>query len=72
MSDYFNSFDLIPITAYLLILSPVGIYLKRKASGNLEENIVGRKKMPLWALWTSATTQFLDLSGTAVVVSISI
>ncbi|MBK1879856.1 sodium:solute symporter family transporter [Pelagicoccus mobilis] len=69
MTQYLNNADLITIGLYLLSLVVVGIYLQRRASNSLEDYIVGGKKLPFWALGTSGTAQYLDLSGTAVVVS---
>lgn len=54
---------------YVLILICLGFYLKRLASRSLDNYICGGKNIPWWAMGISGMASFLDLAGTAVIVS---
>ena len=68
-SSYFATIDYIFMGLYALVLVALGIYLKRRASESLEDYIMGGKKVPWWAMGISGMAQFLDLTGTALIVS---
>ena len=68
-SGYFGVMDYTFMGLYVLVLVGLGFYLKRKASESLEDYIIGGKKIPWWAMGISGMAQFLDLTGTALIVS---
>lgn len=54
---------------YVLILIEMGFVLKWISSRSLDNYIVGGRHIPWWALGVSGMANFLDLTGTAVIVS---
>jgi len=54
---------------YALVLVGLGLYLKGRASESIEDYIIGGRKIPWWAMGISGMAQFLDLTGTALIVS---
>lgn len=68
-TNHFGTIDYIFMGIYALILIGLGIYLKGRASESLEDYIIGGKKVPWWAMGISGMAQFLDLTGTALIVS---
>ncbi|MHC4441203.1 MAG: sodium:solute symporter family transporter [Planctomycetota bacterium] len=66
---YLNNFDLFVICLYLLVLLGMGFYLWRRASSSLEDYFLGGKKLPWWALGITGTAQWLDITGTMIIVS---
>ena len=67
--DSLNSIDYSVIVVYLGLLVAMGFYLKRKASQSLEDYFLGGRKMPWWALGITGMAQFLDITGTMIIVS---
>ncbi|MCU0776655.1 MAG: hypothetical protein MUF86_03195 [Akkermansiaceae bacterium] len=68
-SNYFGTTDYIFMGLYVLVLIFLGFYLKRLASRSLDNYITGGKNIPWWAMGISGMASFLDLAGTAVIVS---
>lgn len=68
-TDYFGITDYIFMGLYVLVLIFLGFYLKRLASRSLDNYICGGKNIPWWAMGISGMASFLDLAGTAVIVS---
>ncbi|MEX1115193.1 MAG: hypothetical protein WEB53_08080 [Akkermansiaceae bacterium] len=68
-SSYFGTTDYIFMGLYVLVLIFLGFYLKRLASRSLDNYICGGKNIPWWAMGISGMASFLDLAGTAVIVS---
>lgn len=68
-SNYFGTADYIFMGLYVLVLIFLGFYLKRLASRSLDNYICGGKNIPWWAMGISGMASFLDLAGTAVIVS---
>jgi Na+/proline symporter len=66
---YFGTIDLVLMGIYALALVAMGFYLKRLASDSIEDYIIGAGKIPWWAMGISGMAQFLDLTGTALIVS---
>ena len=69
MTSYFGLFDYILMGIYIAVLLGIGIALKKKASASLADYVIGGKKLPWWAMGISGMAQFLDLAGTALIVS---
>ena len=67
--SYFGTIDYIFMGLYVLVLIFLGFYLKRLASRSLDNYICGGKNIPWWAMGISGMASFLDLAGTAVIVS---
>jgi SSS family solute:Na+ symporter len=68
-AGHFGTIDYVFMGIYALVLVGLGIYLKRRASESLEDYIIGGRKVPWWAMGISGMAQFLDLTGTALIVS---
>ena len=68
-SNYFGTIDYIFMGLYVLVLIFLGFYLKKLASRSLDNYICGGKNIPWWAMGISGMASFLDLAGTAVIVS---
>jgi len=64
-----NSVDYGVIIVYLGLLVGMGLYLKSKASKSLEDYFLGGRKLPWWALGITGMAQFLDITGTMIIVS---
>jgi len=64
-----NSVDYGVIIFYLGFLVAIGFYLKKKASQSLEDYFLGGRKLPWWALGITGMAQFLDITGTMIIVS---
>jgi len=64
-----NSIDYGVIVFYLGFLVAMGFYLKNKASQSLEDYFLGGRKLPWWALGITGMAQFLDITGTMIIVS---
>ena len=69
MSGYFNAFDYGFMVFYFAVLIAIGLILKKRASASVEDYIVGGRTIPWWALGVSGMANFLDLSGTAMIIS---
>ena len=67
--DSLNSIDYGVIIFYLGFLVAMGFYLKNKASQSLEDYFLGGRKLPWWALGITGMAQFLDITGTMIIVS---
>jgi len=66
---YFGVIDYIFMGIYVCVLIGLGFYLKGRASESIEDYIIGGRKIPWWAMGISGMAQFLDLTGTALIVS---
>lgn len=69
MFEYFGIVDYAFMLFYVVVLIGLGFYLKRQASKSLDNYVCGGGNIPWWAMGVSGMAQFLDLSGTAVIVS---
>jgi Na+/proline symporter len=54
---------------YVVVLVGLGIYLRKLASRSLDNYVCGGRNIPWWAMGISGMASFLDLAGTAVIVS---
>ena len=68
-AGYFGIIDYVFMAIYVIVLIGLGLYLKGKASESIEDYIIGGHKIPWWAMGISGMAQFLDLTGTALIVS---
>ncbi len=68
-AGYFGTIDYVFMGIYVVVLIGLGFYLKGKASQSIEDYIIGGRKIPWWAMGISGMAQFLDLTGTALIVS---
>jgi solute:Na+ symporter, SSS family len=66
---YFGTLDYAFMAFYVAVLIGLGFYLKRLASRSLANYITGAQNIPWWAMGVSGMASFLDLAGTAVIVS---
>lgn len=64
-----NIIDWTIIILYLSLLIFFGLYLRRRASGSLEDYFIGGRKMPWWAMGISGMSSYIDMAGTMLIVS---
>lgn len=69
MNGLLTPVDYILFVGYFIILMGIGIYLQKKASGSIEDYFIGGRKIPGWLLGVAGFTQFVDITGTAVIIS---
>ena len=69
MNGIFTPVDYILIAVYFSVLVGMGIYLQRKASASVEDYFIGGRKLPWWLLGVSGMAQFIDITGTALIIS---
>ncbi|MDR6562953.1 MULTISPECIES: sodium:solute symporter family protein [unclassified Arcicella] len=62
--------DIIVIIAYLILVSVIGIVLKKQAQRSKNDYLLGGKSMPYWMLGVSNASGMFDISGTAWMVAI--
>lgn len=67
--QHLNSVDFIVISLYLSVLVGLSLYLKRRASGSLEDYFLGANKLPWWAMGISGMSSYIDMAGTMLIVS---
>ena len=67
--DYFGVWDYVFMGFYVVVLLFLGVYLRKLASKSLDNYICGGRNIPWWAMGVSGMASFLDLAGTAVIVS---
>lgn len=69
MFTYFGMMDYVFMAFYVVVLIFLGFFLKRLASKSLDNYICGAGNIPWWAMGISGMASFLDLAGTAIIVS---
>ncbi|MCU0469331.1 MAG: Na+:solute symporter [Arcicella sp.] len=62
--------DFIVIISYLVVVSIIGIVLKKQAQKSNKDYLLGGNSMPYWMLGVSNASGMFDISGTAWMVSI--
>jgi Na+/proline symporter len=67
-----NEVDMTIIALYLGFLVFIGLYLKKKASRNLETYLLGGKTLPWYLLGLSNASGMFDISGTVWLVAITV
>jgi solute:Na+ symporter, SSS family len=66
---YLNYFDYAVIVFYFTVLIGLGLYLKKRASANLEAYFLGGRQMPWWMLGISGMSAWFDMTGTMIITS---
>ncbi len=64
-----NGIDITVVVVYFLILVVLGLYLKKKASEDIDNYFLGGRSLPWWALAISGMASFVDVAGTMIIVS---
>jgi solute:Na+ symporter, SSS family len=67
--DYFSKMDYAFMIFYVVVLVGLSLYLRRQASKSLDNYITGGHNIPWWAMGISGMASFLDLAGTALIIS---
>ncbi|MCF2520568.1 sodium:solute symporter family protein [Dyadobacter sp. CY351] len=62
--------DFLVIIAYLLLVTVIGIILKKQAQKSKNDYMLGGRSMPFWMLGVSNASGMFDISGTVWMVSI--
>jgi SSS family solute:Na+ symporter len=65
-----NNIDIVILLVYFAAMIAVGIYVKRRASKNLDSYFLGGKNLPWWLLGISNASAMWDVTGTMWFVSI--
>ena len=64
-----SAVDYTIIVTYLVVVTGVGFFFKKVASGSLENYFLGGRRLPWWLLGTSGMAHFFDMTGTMLIVS---
>ncbi len=64
-----NTVDWLIIAVYLSLLILLSIYLRKRASGSIEDYFIGGNKIPWWAMGISGMSSYIDMAGTMLIVS---
>jgi len=67
--SYFSVMDYAFMAFYVVVLIFLGFFLQKLASKSLDNYICGAGNIPWWAMGISGMASFLDLAGTAIIVS---
>ena len=62
--------DYCVIAAYLVIVTGLGVFLRKLAGRNLESYFLGGKRIPWWALAASGAVSNFDITGTMWMVTV--
>ncbi|MBI9017809.1 MAG: sodium:solute symporter [Phycisphaerae bacterium] len=68
--DHLNNLDYFLIIIYFAFLIVLAFILNRRASASIEDYFIGGRKLPWWLLGMSGMTQFVDIAGTSVIISL--
>ncbi len=69
MDNLLTAVDYVFIAVYFVILMGIAAYLQKRASSSIEDYFIGGRKLPGWLLGISGFSQFVDITGTAVIIS---
>ena len=69
MDGLFTFVDYSLMVLYALLLVGLGFFLRKRASNSVEDYFIGGRKLPWWILGTSGMAQFVDITGTALIIS---
>lgn len=67
--SYLSTLDLTLVAVYLGLTLALGLWLRRRATQNLEHYYLGGRKLPWPMLGMSGMANYFDLTGTMVIVS---
>jgi SSS family solute:Na+ symporter len=65
-----QSIDLLVIISYLILVTIIGVILKKQAARSKNDYLLGGKSMPYWMLGISNASGMFDISGTVWMVAI--
>ncbi|KAA6441021.1 Na+:solute symporter [Dyadobacter flavalbus] len=65
-----QSIDLLVIILYLILVTIIGVILKKQATKSKNDYLLGGKSMPYWMLGISNASGMFDISGTVWMVAI--
>lgn len=68
-TQFLNTLDIVIIAFYMCSMVAVGCYLKRRATGSMEDYYLAGRKLPWWLLGTSGTLAWFDMTGTMMITS---
>lgn len=66
----FKTIDVLVIVGYLLIITTIGIVLRKRSSQSKKDYLLGGNRLPWWMLGISNASGMFDISGTIWMVSI--
>ena len=69
MFEYLGVLDYAFMLFYVVVLLGIGVYLRKQASKSLDNYVCGGGNIPWWAMGVSGMASFLDMAGTAIIVS---
>ncbi len=67
--EYLSRIDYVFIGLYFLSLIVLGIYLRKKASGSVEDYFLAGRNLPWWALAFSGSAWWFSISGSMIIIA---
>ncbi len=67
--QYLNLFDYSLISLYFLSLIGLGLYLRKRASGSIEDYFLAGRNLPWWALAFSGSASWFSISGSMIIIA---
>jgi len=58
------------VLIYLIAIVAVGLYMRKKASADIDSYFLGGRKLPWWALASSGMSSNLDITGTMIIAAL--
>ena len=62
-----NNLDIAIIIGYLLLITLVGLWASKKASGSTDDYFLAGRSLPWWLLGISGIASFIDVGATSAV-----
>ena len=67
--EYLGFFDYSLICLYFLSLIGLGLYLRKRASGSVEDYFLAGRNLPWWALAFSGSAWWFSISGSMIIIA---
>ncbi len=67
--EYLSRLDYVIISAYFLSLIGLGLYLRKRASGSVEDYFLAGRNLPWWALAFSGSASWFSISGSMIIIA---
>jgi len=67
--EYLNLLDYLLISLYFLVLIGLGLYLRKRASGSVEDYFLAGRNLPWWALAFSGAAWWFSISGSMIIIA---
>ena len=67
--EFLNTVDYSIIGLYFLVIIGISLYLRKRASKDLDSYFLGERNLPWWMLGVSGMASMVDMTGTMIAVS---